>query len=153
LHARTGAWLKATASFHSGNPREGSRYAAKVTSVWADEQREAAHSLLPLPGPPQATLPADATTPPPVRQALNTPATPDRMPPPTTTLALTPTGTTPPSTPAGQTMPPVGMQVAQSGTGSAQVAGRRPDPYRSAPVRMVMVSQLTTLMPFAEMIR
>ena len=156
LHQRTGEWLKATASFHSGNPWEGNRYAAKVTLAWADEQRRAAHTLLPLPGPPQVGLLANGIAPPPVRQALSPSTTADSLPPRTTTLAMTLTGTIPPSTATGQTMPPAGMRVAQSGrvSGGVEIGpGRRPDGYRSAPVRMVMLSQLTTLMPFAEMMR
>ncbi|MGD0430056.1 MAG: transglycosylase SLT domain-containing protein [Acetobacteraceae bacterium] len=41
LHGQTGDWVKATASYHSGNPWEGDPYAVKVTSVWPEEQRKA----------------------------------------------------------------------------------------------------------------
>jgi hypothetical protein len=41
LHDQTGDWTKATADYHSANPEEGGPYAAKVISVWPEEQRKA----------------------------------------------------------------------------------------------------------------
>jgi Transglycosylase SLT domain len=41
LHTQTGDWTQATANYHSANPMEGGPYAAKVTSVWPEEQRKA----------------------------------------------------------------------------------------------------------------
>jgi Transglycosylase SLT domain len=39
LHDQTGDWTKATANYHSANSWEGDPYAAKVMSVWPEEQR------------------------------------------------------------------------------------------------------------------
>jgi hypothetical protein len=41
LYGQTGDWTHATANYHSANPDEGGPYAAKVTSVWPEEQRKA----------------------------------------------------------------------------------------------------------------
>jgi len=48
LYAQTGDWTKATANYHSANPAEGEPYAAKVTSVWTEEQRKAGLAPPPL---------------------------------------------------------------------------------------------------------
>jgi hypothetical protein len=50
LRGQTGDWTKATANYHSANPAEGGPYAAKVTSVWPEEQRKAGLTPLPLVG-------------------------------------------------------------------------------------------------------
>ena len=42
LYGQTGNWTTATAHYHSANPAEGEPYAAKVLSVWPEEQRRAA---------------------------------------------------------------------------------------------------------------
>jgi hypothetical protein len=41
LYGQSGDWNKSTASYHSANPWEGEPYAAKVNSVWPEEQRKA----------------------------------------------------------------------------------------------------------------
>src|ERR1700679_2924443 len=41
LYDQTGDWTHATADYHSANPAEGGPYAAKVVSVWPEEQRKA----------------------------------------------------------------------------------------------------------------
>ncbi len=60
LHDQTRDWTKATADYHSANPEEGSPYAAKVISVWPEEQRKAGseppvqfgqNRIAPFPGP------------------------------------------------------------------------------------------------------
>jgi hypothetical protein len=50
LHDQTGDWTQATANYHSADPAEGGPYAAKVTSVWPEEQRKAGMTPLPLAG-------------------------------------------------------------------------------------------------------
>jgi hypothetical protein len=49
LHGQTGDWTKATADYHSSNPAEGEPYAAKVVSVWPEEQRKAGQMPVTLP--------------------------------------------------------------------------------------------------------
>ncbi len=65
LHGQTGDWTKATADYHSANPEEGGPYAAKVISVWPEEQRKAGsaptaqfgqNQIAPFPGPALAGL-------------------------------------------------------------------------------------------------
>jgi hypothetical protein len=75
LHDQSGDWTKATASYHSGNPAEGDPYAAKVTSIWPEEQRKAglAPSMLPSMPP----FPAGRAG----RFASVTPMLPGRQPP------------------------------------------------------------------------
>lgn len=60
LHDQTGDWTKATADYHSADPAEGGPYAAKVISVWPEEQRKAGSApatlfgqnrIAPFPGP------------------------------------------------------------------------------------------------------
>jgi hypothetical protein len=41
LNGQSADWTKATASYHSANPWEGGPYAAKVNSIWPEEQRKA----------------------------------------------------------------------------------------------------------------
>src|SRR4051794_36414739 len=41
LYGQTGDWTKAAANYHSANPAEGAPYAAKVVSIWPEEQRKA----------------------------------------------------------------------------------------------------------------
>jgi hypothetical protein len=48
LHGKTGDWAKATADYHSANPAEGEPYAAKVASVWPEEQRKAGSPPVPF---------------------------------------------------------------------------------------------------------
>ena len=80
LYGQAGDWTSATADYHSSNPEEGGPYAAKVTSIWPEEQRKAglapasplapgrsgplASAVPPFPGRQSARLFAMAGTPP-----------------------------------------------------------------------------------------
>jgi hypothetical protein len=182
LHNQTGDWVKATADYHSGNPWEGNPYAAKVTSIWPEEQRKASLNPPPPPAAGQIGRVAGAIAPFPAHQPPKMLAMavtrPGMMRPGTTTLAMMQTGTTPPvqlpgqiarsdmvqpamiQSPAspGQIARPMVMRVAsaQYGMASLQPAispGRGLDSYRATPVRMVMLSRLTARMPFGVMMR
>jgi len=177
LHNQTGDWVRATADYHSGNPWEGNPYAAKVTSIWPEEQRKASLNPPAAPEPGQIARPAGAIAPfpahPPPKMlamAVTRPGMmpPGMMPPGTTTLAMMQTGTTPSMPLPGQIARPMVTRVAmgQSGMGSGRSAvaprsvsnaasspGRGLDSYRAAPVAMVMLSRLTARMPFGVMMR
>jgi hypothetical protein len=162
LHNQTGDWVKATAGYHSGNPWEGNPYAAKVTSIWPEEQRKANLNPPASPGAGQIGPLAGAIAPfpthqPPKMLAMAV-ARPRMMPAGTTTLAMMQTGATPPVQLPGQIARPVVTRVAmaQPGMASAQTAinaGRGLGSYRAMPVRMVMLSRLTARMPFGVMMR
>jgi hypothetical protein len=126
LHDQTGDWTSATAHYHSADPAEGGPYAAKVISVWPEEQRKAGAAppvqlsqgrIAPFPSPvqsfpvrPPPRLYAMAGVPPMMVQ-------PGIMPP-----ALMVSGT-----------PPPGIGFAQR----PPMPGRGLDFYRAAPIRTV----------------
>jgi hypothetical protein len=177
LHSQTGDWVRATADYHSGNPWEGNPYAAKVTSIWPEEQRKAGLSPPAAPEPGQIArltagiVPFPAHQPPKmlamaVARSGMTP--PGMVPPGTTTLAMMQTATTQSVPLPGQIARPMVARVAmgQSGIGSGRSAsnsgsasnaapspGRGLDSYRATPVAMVMLSRLTARMPFGVMMR
>jgi hypothetical protein len=170
LHNQTGDWVRATADYHSGNPWEGNPYAAKVTSIWPEEQRKASLNPPAAPAPGQIARPAGAIAPFPAhpppkmlamavaRPGMTPPGT---MPPGTTTLAMMQTGTTPSGPLPGQIARPMVTRVAMgrsainpgSATNAATTPGRGLDSYRATPVAMVMLSRLTARMPFGVMMR
>jgi hypothetical protein len=136
LHDQTGDWTKATADYHSANPEEGGPYAAKVISVWPEEQRKAGSApsvqaglsrIAPFPGPslsfpvrPAARLYAMAGTPPMMAQPRTGPP------------GLMATG------------------APQSGIGFGQrlsMPGRTLDFYRITPIRTVMPTRAPFRLP------
>lgn len=181
LHDQTGDWVKATASYHSGNPWEGDPYAAKVTSVWPEEQRKAGENPPPLPEPGRIGPLAGAIAPFPHHQPPRMLTMASLSPgiavsgSVTAAGAMTPAmaeaGTTPSSTLPGQIAKPAAPSMAlakqiahpammrgaaaQSGASGQPTSslGRGLDSYRAAPVRMVMLSQLPARMPFGAMMR
>jgi hypothetical protein len=174
LHDQTGDWVKATASYHSGNPWEGDPYAAKVTSVWPEEQRKAGANP-PPPEPGRIGPLAGAIAPfphhQPPRMLTMASLTPGMAASGVMAPAMAEAGTTPPSTlpgqiarpaapsgmPAKQLTQPAMMRTAaaQSGTSRQPMTtpGRGLDSYRAAPIRTVMLSQLPARMPFGAMMR
>jgi hypothetical protein len=124
LHDQTGDWTKATANYHSANPAEGGPYAAKVTSVWPEEQRKAGLNPPPVPG--LNSIFASAGSPFSAHQ-------PPRM------LPLQPAA----ASMAGE---PQGGQ-------RAQPVGHGLDFYRSTPVRPLMAVRLTLRMPYHGIVR
>jgi hypothetical protein len=181
LHGQTGDWVKATASYHSGNPWEGDPYAAKVTSVWPEEQKKAganppgplepgrvgplAGAIAPFPNhqPPRMLTMASLTPGMAVSggMAASGVMSPAMMEAGTTSSGTLPGQITHPAahsvTPARQIARPVMMRAATAQSGpSGQPAsspGRGLDSYRSAPIRTVMLSQLPARMPFGAMMR
>jgi hypothetical protein len=165
LHNQTGDWVRATADYHSGNPWEGNPYAAKVTSIWPEEQRKASLNPPAAPEPGQIARPAGAISPFPARQPPKmlamAVARPGMVAPGTTTLAMMQTGTTPSIPLPGQIARPMVTRVATgraainpgSASNAAPTPGRGLDSYRAAPVAVVMLSRLTARMPFGVMMR
>ncbi len=137
LHEQTGDWTKATADYHSANPDEGGPYAAKVISVWPEEQREAG-STSPVP----LTQGRVGPFPNPVAPYIA------RQPPRLYAMA----GMPPMMMPAGamRSFP----EAAPSAAGFGQrptLPGRSLASYRAMPIRMVMpirsALRLTAVVP------
>jgi hypothetical protein len=134
LHDQTGDWTKATADYHSANPAEGGPYAAKVISVWPEEQQKAGAA-------PQPTQIRIAPFP---SQALSVPARPvprlyamAGMPPTMVQPGTMPTGPT-----ASGTSPP-GIGFGQRLT----MPGRGLDSYRATPITIVMPVRAAMRLP------
>jgi hypothetical protein len=127
LHDQTGDWTKATANYHSANPEEGGPYAAKVVSVWSEEQRKAGSAptepvgqsrVAPFPGS-IASFPVRPTP-----RLFAMAGTPPMMVQP---------GAVPPGLTAPRNVP--------LGTGfgtAAATPGRGLDSYRATPIRVIM---------------
>lgn len=127
LHDQTGDWTKATADYHSANPAEGGPYAAKVISVWPEEQRKAgaAPSV-------QADLPRTAPYLSPLLSSAARPA------PRLYAMAGSPTMMVQPGTVA-RGLTTFGAAPAGSGFGQLPaLPGRSLDSYRATPIRIVM---------------
>jgi hypothetical protein len=136
LHDQTGDWTKATADYHSANPEEGGPYAAKVISVWPEEQRKAGSApsvqfgqarVAPFPAP-AASFPARST---PRLFAMA------GMPP----MMVQP-GAMPPGPMASGATPP-GIGFGQH----AAMPGRGLDSYRAMPIRTVMPMRTPLRLP------
>ena len=136
LHDQTGDWTKATADYHSANPEEGGPYAAKVISVWPEEQRKAG-------GAPSVQFGQSRIAPFP-SPALSFPARPTPrlfamagIPP----MMVQP-GTAPPELMASGTAPPgigFGQRLATPGRGL--------ESYRATPIRTVMPIRTAMRLP------
>ena len=164
LHDQTGDWVRATANYHSANPDEGGPYAAKVTSIWPEEQRKAG-SAPPVPFASGRVGPFTMAVPPfPGRQPARLFAMAG-MPPVMVPQGMVPSGMLPPGSPG---MLPAGMGVpggglpgttpfgkASVGTGAsgmvaiaagfgqpAAMPGHTLDFYRSTPIRTVPMPRL-----------
>jgi hypothetical protein len=125
LHDQTGDWAKATADYHSADPAEGGPYAAKVISVWPEEQRKAA-----VAPPVQFSQGRIGPFPSPV---LSFPARPTPrlyamagMPP-----MMVQSGSMPPELTAAAAQPPGGLGQRMA------MPGRGLDFYRATPIRTV----------------
>ena len=136
LHDQTGDRTKATADYHSANPEEGGPYAAKVISVWPEEQRKAGSApqvqfgqsrIAPFPSP----LPSFPVRPTPRLYAMA------GMPPMMVQL-----GTVPPDLMAAGTAPP-GIGFGQRGA----MPGRGLDSYRATPIRTVTPMRTAMRLP------
>ncbi len=134
LHDQTGDWNTATADYHSSNPGEGMPYAAKVASVWPEEQHKAglapAEALQTGNGAPYM----GAATPFPIHQAPRLLAMAG-MPP-----VMMPPRAASPGTQAG--FGAQGMMYGQHN----YPPGRGLDFYRSIPIRMDMALRSTVHM-------
>jgi hypothetical protein len=136
LHDQTGDWTKATADYHSSNPGEGGPYAAKVMSVWPEEQRKAASApsvqfsenrIAPFPGP---IVPVQPRSMPRLFAMAGVP--PMMMPPGTAPSQLMASGTIPPGT----------------GPGShSNAPGRGLDSYRTTPISTMMAIRPALRLP------
>jgi transglycosylase-like protein with SLT domain len=144
LHNQTGDWTRATANYHSANPWEGEPYAAKVASVWPEEQRKAGLN-------PPTPLQAIGTGRPfpgamsgfPIRPPPRMFALAGGTPPATMQTGSAPLGLAPPTTSPGRIFP-LGMTQAEATPPAALSArgmvgsGRGLAFYRAMPVRAVM---------------
>lgn len=123
LHEQTGDWAKATADYHSANPEEGGPYAAKVISVWPEEQRRVGTSP-PVQLSQSAIRPFPASLPPlaPRLYLYAMAGVPPLMMPP---------GSVPPAPLSGRTASP------EPGSGQrVGIPGRDLNSYRATPIRM-----------------
>jgi Transglycosylase SLT domain len=136
LHDQTGDWTKATADYHSANPEEGGPYAAKVISVWPEEQRKAGSALpvqlaksriAPFPSP-IAPMPGRQ----PSRLFAMAGMPPMMMPPGAMPLVMASSGPVSPGIGSGQ---------------HVTAPGRTLDFYRSVPIRTVMPLRSATRLP------
>jgi hypothetical protein len=153
LYGQTGDWTTATADYHSSNPGEGGPYAAKVTSIWPEEQRKAGLAP-PIPllasagsGPlaPIRTGPFTSATPPfsshqPPRLFAMAGTPPMMMPPGTSPQAP---GTTSFGTGTPGTTARGGMFAATGSGNQASAPGRGLDFYRITPIRTNMPLRAT----------
>jgi len=148
LHGQTGDWTKATADYHSANPAEGEPYAAKVASVWPEEQRKAGQA------PPMAALPGRggqfanpiqrfAARQPPRMLPLPgmTPGGPSGM----LTMGMPP-GSLAPGSPPGEAARTTFPQIR---TGEERMAspGRGLEFYRAMPIRVTLPLRIAARMP------
>lgn len=136
LHDQTGDWTKATADYHSADPAEGGPYAAKVISVWPEEQRKAGSApatlfgqnrIAPFPGPVLSFPPR------PTPRLYAMAGVPPMMVPP---------GGTPPGVMAPGSQP--------SGPGFGQLPampGRGLDSYRAMAIRTVLPMRTILRLP------
>jgi hypothetical protein len=131
LHDQTGDWTKATADYHSADPGEGGPYAAKVISVWPEEQRKAG-SEPPMLFSQRRTAPFPSQIRPTPRLYAMA-----GMPP-----MMVPPGTAPPELAASGTPTP-GIGFGQRPT----LPGRGLDFYRAAPIRSVMPMRTAQRLP------
>jgi hypothetical protein len=144
LHGQTGDWTKATADYHSANPAEGEPYAAKVASVWPEEQRKAGQmpAMPALPGRNgQFANPIQrfaARQPP---RMLPLPGMTPGAPPGMLTMGMPPGGLAPGET-ARTTFP-------QIRTGEERMAGpgRGLEFYRAMPIRVTLPLRIAARMP------
>jgi Transglycosylase SLT domain len=182
LYGQTGDWTKATADYHSSNPSEGEPYAAKVTSIWPEEQRKAglapALPFTPAPGrqfltaispysahQPPRMLPLAGMAPgmlamrmPQGTTATNGMASPRFMPPGMGQAGGIAAGAI---QTAAAAVHPVAPGVAQAGTVSPGMGpgqnimspGRGLDFYRAAPIRVMMPIRLAAGMPNRSIVR
>ena len=136
LHDQTGDWTKATADYHSANPEEGGPYAAKVISVWPEEQRKAGSTPSEQFGQPRvAPFPGSVASFPvrPTPRLFAMAGVPPMMVPPG---AMPPVLTPPGSVPTG------------TGFGApAAMPGRGLDSYRATPIRMIMPMRTALRLP------
>jgi hypothetical protein len=136
LHDQTGDWTKATADYHSANPAEGGPYAAKVISVWPEEQRKAGSAPSLQPGQARiAPFPSPVLSFP-IRQAPRLFAMAG-MPP-----VMVQPGTAPPELTASGSAP--------SGIGFGQriaMPGRGLDSYRATPISTIMPMRTAVRLP------
>ena len=157
LFAQTNDWTKSTARYHSGNPTEGDPYAAKVMSIWPEEQRKAGASpapalaLAPTSAPVNRPLPgvtgglfASLVPPFPVPQA------PRAAPPvPSGSGTALPYG-------AHSVLPtdaPIAPPKTAPQAGLGAIAGRGLDFYRAAPVRIMTTPRIAMRMPMGVLAR
>lgn len=136
LHDQTGDWTKATADYHSANPEEGGPYAARVISVWPEEQQKADSASIVQTGPSRIAPFPSAALPFPPRPTPRLYAMAG-MPP----MMVQP-GMVPPEGPASGTAPP--------GTGFGQrpaMSGRSLESYRATPIRTIMPMHPPLQMP------
>jgi hypothetical protein len=136
LHDQTGDWTKATADYHSADPAEGGPYAAKVISVWPEEQRKAGATLPMQPGQSRIAPFPSPTLSAPVRPTPRLFAMAG-MPP-----MRVQSGTVPPGLTASGTPPP-GVDVGQR----TVMAGRGLDFYRATPIRTVIPMRTALRLP------
>lgn len=150
LHDQTGDWTEATADYHSANPSEGGPYAAKVTSVWPEEQRKAGLAppmSLGRVGPFGSAIPPFPSRQPPRLFAMA--GTPPMMVPP----GMIAPGMAAPGIGFRATMPP-GMVSPGIGYGQRTGApGRGLDSYRAMPIRTDMSMRPTVRLPNGVMMR
>ncbi len=131
LHDQTGDWTKATADYHSADPGEGGPYAAKVISVWPEEQRKAGSEPSSLFGQ-RRTAPFPSQIRPTPRLYAMAGIPPMMVPP----------GTAPPEL-AASGAPTPGIGFGQRPT----LPGRGLDFYRAAPIRSVMPTRTAQRLP------
>jgi hypothetical protein len=133
LHGQTGDWTKATADYHSANPAEGGPYAAKVISVWPEEQQKA--------GAAPSVSPGQIRTAPFPGPALSFPSRP--------TPRLYALAGMPPTMAQPGTVPP-GLSAPAPGIGFGQrlaMPGRGLDSYRAMPITIVMPMRTVVRLP------
>ena len=147
LYDQTGDWTHATADYHSANPAEGGPYAAKVVSVWPEEQRKAGlvPTAFPAPGqregalmPPAPMRPRGTMLP----MVLPGAATPGAIPP--LQLASVERGA---EAPSSSSVLPLGMHQPGMALGaSVMSAGHDLAFYRAVPVRPTMATHVAMRM-------
>ena len=127
LHDQTGDWTKATANYHSANPEEGGPYAAKVVSVWPEEQRKAGSA-------PAEQLGQARVAPFPTSVA----SFPVRPMPRLFAMAGMPPMMVPPGSVVPGLTAPRNMPLANGFGTPAAMPGRGLDSYRATPIRIIM---------------
>jgi hypothetical protein len=146
LHEQTGDWTTATADYHSANPDEGGPYAAKVTSVWPEEQRKA--GLAPSgPGGALGQSLSSGSFSPGAFGQVSRAAPPFPTHQPARLFAMA--GAPPMMIPPGM-MPPGASPLAMT---SAAPLGRGLDFYRAAPIRTAVTTPLMVRLPYGAIVR